>query len=255
MHYDYSDWSESSDAAAFHTIQQEPLVTAPDDQLTPQSEPLSNDDCGAFMEDIALDTTCLTSDKHVIPFNEPFAFSESFSSQELANVGVSSFDLEQQRTSSHASEHTALASQLTTIYDDVRETNQPDKQVYRLYPEIQFDASQMGYQRFKDLTNASPILVENNGSPLRATNSPFSDHINLFEHLLRQRWQKSTNLMISGTSKYVSRPTEQASVGPTTLANLNGSLQSSKQCFTHDISLRRLVVAANVLFHDLYRST
>jgi hypothetical protein len=51
-------------------------------------------------------------------------------------------------------------------------------------------------------TVESRSIVSENGVPLLlATNSPFSDHITLLEHLLRQKWQSSKNLIFCGRTE------------------------------------------------------
>ncbi|OQU97444.1 hypothetical protein CLAIMM_03374 [Cladophialophora immunda] len=60
-----------------------------------------------------------------------------------------------------------------------------------LPPSLPFDLSQMGYSGFQSLTEQSPVVLDINGSRVRSTNSPFSDHLSLVEHLIRQEWGKS----------------------------------------------------------------
>ncbi|EXJ69714.1 uncharacterized protein A1O5_06785 [Cladophialophora psammophila CBS 110553] len=57
-------------------------------------------------------------------------------------------------------------------------------------PQLTFDLSQMSYKGFPSLTDLSPVVLDANGSRVRNTNSPFSDHISLVEYLIRQEWCK-----------------------------------------------------------------
>lgn len=57
---------------------------------------------------------------------------------------------------------------------------------------LPFDTSLMGHKNFQHLTDLSPIVLEARGDRVRNTNSPFSDHISLVEHLIAQEWRKPT---------------------------------------------------------------
>lgn len=67
---------------------------------------------------------------------------------------------------------------------------------------LPFDVSQMGYKNFRHLAEATPVTFNAGGHQVRNTNSPFSDHISLVEHLIGQEWCKP----ITGAGRGQSSP-------------------------------------------------
>jgi hypothetical protein len=82
-----------------------------------------------------------------------------------------------------------LAPQLGPLLDDPFLPDcQPSVETSSIPRQLPYDVSQMGYKSFRHLTELSPTMLDSNGYRVHKTNSPFSYHISLVEHLVRQQW-------------------------------------------------------------------
>ncbi|OQV01439.1 hypothetical protein CLAIMM_06801 [Cladophialophora immunda] len=128
------------------------------------------------------------------PFDDVFSSTEAFESLSQDPVAISLFDVEQPSLPQVELQEKETEPHEISSSMDVSEmalfTSQPNIFGPRVSLDLPFDITQMGYRRFKDMQDSGPILRDEHGNQVRTTNSPFSDHLSLVEHLLGQKWQK-----------------------------------------------------------------
>lgn len=71
-------------------------------------------------------------------------------------------------------------------------------------PSISFQ-QMMGPSHFRNILHSGPLLLQDHDTPIRGTNSQFSDHITACEHYLKQKYNHSAGLLSSGDSWYVAQ--------------------------------------------------
>jgi hypothetical protein len=135
------------------------------------------------------DNMCLTSESHFKAFDGPYQHVETFDAISHSERRVSLFDMDREFATNTELQQHAMPEEPSSMDAISAQSSQAEDYVPRLGTELPFDISQMGSRRFDHLTKLSPVLLDDKGSQVRMTNSPFSDHISLVEHLIRQEWQ------------------------------------------------------------------
>lgn len=84
-------------------------------------------------------------------------------------------------------------------YDDHEDntialTGEVSEYTPRLTIPLSLSMPQMDSRAYKDLSERGSLLLEGQDCHLRRTNSPFSDHIAVFEYFLRKKWEGSGGL-------------------------------------------------------------
>lgn len=72
-----------------------------------------------------------------------------------------------------------------------------------VFQELPFDRSALGYRNYMDVIDRGRTSFEGADVRVRATNSAFSDHINLFERLLSKEWDHFALIRNQSTLRYL----------------------------------------------------
>lgn len=169
-------------------------------------------------------------------FDELLASVEAFESLSQDPVAGNLFDIEQPSPSQIELQDKATDLDGTSGFMDASEmalsNSQPDSILGpQISLDLPFDMTQMGYRGFKDMRDRGPILRDEHGNQVRTSNSPFSDHLGLVEHLLSQKWQKLAPGREPDPRRYVlyhPQPPETRNMSALTMAlRISHSLQNA----------------------------